>query len=138
MSKVRRSFKRIMLCLIAALMIMGTLQTVALAVSFSQGETVSGKTHALYKSDGSLSSYRPSEIRLYTVDGKPAYCVECGVSVGNSYAEGSTLAEACANGSLHTAAGGGGRVSKSSAKAEKWVAYVSYYATSLPRADIAM
>lgn len=130
--------KKLLLLVLTIVMVLSLMPLTALAASFTQGATITGKKHALYRSDGSLSSYQPSEIRLYSIDGKDAYCVECGVSVGSSYAEGSTLAEACANGSLHTAAGGGGRVSASSTKAEKWVAYVTYYASGLPRADIAM
>ena len=130
--------KKLLSLALTIIMVLSLVPLTALAAGFSQGATITGKKHALYKSDGSLSSYQPSEIRLYSIDGKDAYCVECGISVGSSYAEGSTLAEACANGSLHTAASGGGRVSTSSTKAEKWVAYVTYYASGLPRADIAM
>lgn len=124
--------------ILALVLVLTALPLAAFAASFEQGKTVTGKKHALYKSDGSLSSYQPDEIRLYFIDDKDAYCVECGVTVGSSYAEGGTLAEACKNGSLSTAAGGGGQVSTSSTEAEKWYAYVHYFASDLPQADVAM
>ena len=90
--------KKLLLLVLTIVMVLSLMPLTALAASFTQGATITGKKHALYRSDGSLSSYQPSEIRLYSIDGKDAYCVECGVSVGSSYAEGSTLAEACENG----------------------------------------